>query len=154
MTLIRMLAFRPQHSTPALSSLTPRSAQSPTVDWAAMVAALDLDGPTRMLALHCTLAVRAPGHIRLQLDPRNASARTSGREEKLGQALSAYLGEKLRLEIEVGTATAETPAQAGERASAATLAAAQQALSGDSTAVALQEQFGATINVESVRPRK
>ncbi|MDE2220928.1 MAG: DNA polymerase III subunit gamma/tau, partial [Gammaproteobacteria bacterium] len=58
------------------------------------------------------------------------------------------------VEISVGTVAAETPAQAGERATQASLAAARAALAADPTVRALQERFGATINPDSVRARR
>jgi DNA polymerase-3 subunit gamma/tau len=171
MTLLRMLAFRPEAAGQgaALSGTVPPtvqaqpSAPAPAAgtaiaasvsDWSAMLAALDLDGPTRMLALNCTLAARQPGLIRLMLDARNAGARTRAREEKLAQALSRYLGEAVRIEIAVGEVAAETPAQAGERATQEALAAARAALAADPTVQALQQRFAATVNPDSVRARK
>jgi DNA polymerase III subunit gamma/tau len=171
MTLLRMLAFRPEAAAPGAAATrtvplpTPSQPSAPvppaaavTVaavsDWSAMLVALDLDGPTRMLALNCTLAARQPGLIRLTLDARNAGARTRAREEKLAQALSRFLGEAVRIEIAVGEVAAETPAQAGERATQETLSAARAALAADPTVQALQQRFAATVNPDSVRARK
>ena len=170
MTLIRMLAFRPEVARPEFvrptnmraaasvpSTGTPETsapAAAGTPEWSTMIGALDLDGPTRMLALNCTLSAREPGLIRLTLDARNAAARTRGREEKLAQALGKYLGESLRVEIAVGEVVVETPAQAGERSNSETLAAARAALAADPTVQALQQRFGASVNSDSVRPRK
>jgi len=123
------------------------------VGWSDMIAAIELDGPTRMLALNCALLGREPGLLRLRLDPRQAGARTRSREEKLTQALARFLGEALRLEIEVAESATETPAQSGERLGQQALAAAQAALQADPTVQALQERFGATLSPESVRLR-
>lgn len=168
MTLIRMLAFRPETTAPAAGATT-RSAPSPHVplvsaaagdqpmaegEWSNVLAGLDLDGPTRMLALNCVLVARTPGLLKLTLDPRNAGARTRAREEKLAQALSRHFGESLHLEIATGAAGAETPAQAGERANQEALQAARDAFSAEATVQALQQRFGATMNPDSVRPRK
>jgi DNA polymerase-3 subunit gamma/tau len=168
MTLIRMLAFRPE-ATAQAAAVTTRSAPSPSVprvssaggdkpmaegEWSNVLAGLDLDGPTRMLALNCVLVARTPGLLKLTLDPRNAGARTRAREEKLAQALSRHFGESLHLEIATGVAGAETPAQAGERASQEALQAARDAFSAEPTVQALQQRFGATMNPDSVRPRK
>jgi DNA polymerase-3 subunit gamma/tau len=177
MTLLRMLAFRPeaagqgaaatravpappttpsQPAAPAPAAIpnAAAAAAAPVSDWSTVLAALDLDGPTRMLALNCTLAASRPGLIRLTLDARNAGARTRAREDKLAQALSRHLGEPVRIEIEVGEVATETPAQAGERATQEALAAARAALATDPTAQALQQRFAATINPDSVRARK
>jgi DNA polymerase-3 subunit gamma/tau len=186
MTLIRMLAFRPDQAgqlrapaaapvaqsvpgapvagrdaaapaampaTASPASASPASAL-PLTDWGAMLAAIDLDGPTRMLATNCTLVGREPGLLRLTLDAHNTGARTRAREEKLAQALGRHLGEALRIEISAGAVAAETPAQAGERATQEALAAARAALAVDPTVRALQERFGATVNPDSVRTRR
>ena len=187
MTLIRMLAFRPDGAGQAAVPATPRTtaratapaaaaptASAPvappaaavppgtagagqalgTAEWNAVLAAIELDGPTRMLAQNCSWVGRDPGLIRLALDPRQAVAWTRGREEKLAQALSRHFGEPLRVDLEVAAAAAETPAQAGERASQEALAAARAALAAEPTVQALQQRFGATVNPDSVRPRK
>jgi len=193
MTLIRMLAFRPDvagtapATNPAASAPAPaaRSAASAPVaaaaasamgaadgastagdvgvagsagaaatgEWAELLAGLDLDGPTRMLALNCALLGREPGLLRLRLDARNAAAHTRGREDKLAQALARRLGEPVRIELTIGE-VAGTPAQAGERAGQAATAAARAAFGADPTVRALQERFGATINPDSVRARR
>jgi DNA polymerase III subunit gamma/tau len=168
MTLIRMLAFRPEGvgqlptagtREPAATGAAPQPAVAfgPTVaasEWSSVVAALDLDGPTRMLALNCALASRAPGLLRLMLDPRNAGARTRAREDKLAQALKRHYGESTHVEFVTGEVGAETPAQADERASQMTVATARAAFAAEPTVQALQQRFGATMNPESVRPRK
>jgi DNA polymerase III subunit gamma/tau len=165
MTLIRMLAFRPEGAAersvaPARAAVTPAAhasvpAPAAANEWSSVVAALDLDGPTRMLALNCALVARAPGVLRLTLDPHNAAARTRAREEKLSQALSRHYGEALHLEISTGAgASAETPAQTEERAGQEALGAARAAFGAEPTVRALQQRFGATVNPESVRPRK
>ena len=170
MTLIRMLAFRPESTGQGRSATKPpapapvaappaAAAAAATVtvaagEWSAIVPALDLDGPAKMLALNCALLAREPGLLRLTLDPHNAGARTRGREDKLAQALSKYLGESVRIEISLGGGTAETPAQSEERATQDTLAVARAALAAEPTVRALQERFGATVNPDSVRSRR
>src|SRR5258706_1997936 len=178
MTLIRMLAFRPEGPAQVLAGASPGGAQKPvgapataatpaatpaalpvpeapsSVEWSALVAALELDGPTRMLALNCALLARSAGLIRLTLDPRNAAAHTRAREQRLAQALSRLLGETVRVEIVTGGTVVQTPAQAEDRAAQEALAAARAALAADPTVQALQQRFGATVNSESVRPRK
>src|ERR1700676_1507717 len=57
-------------------------------DWAAIVAALELQGAPRELARNCALLGREGAILRLALDPRSASMRTRALEDKLAQALS------------------------------------------------------------------
>jgi DNA polymerase-3 subunit gamma/tau len=120
--------------------------------WPALVAQLEIDPPTRMLALHCALLAREGGLMRLALDPRQVSARTKAREDKLAQALARHLGEPVRLEIEARAASVETPAQASDRAGHEALAAARAQLQADPTVQTLQQRFGATIHPDSIRP--
>jgi DNA polymerase III subunit gamma/tau len=120
--------------------------------WPALVARLDIDPPTRMLALHCALLGREGAIMRLALDPRQVSARTKAREDKLAQALSKQLGEPVRLEIEARAAATETPAQAADRVGQEAIAAAHEQLLGDPVVQAIQQRFGATIHPDSVRP--
>jgi DNA polymerase-3 subunit gamma/tau len=99
------------------------------------------------------LTARVPGLLRLRLDQKQLAARTRSREEKLAQALSRHLGETLRLEIEVGDGSTETPAQSNERQAQEALATARKQLLAEPTVQALQERFGATMIPESVRMR-
>jgi DNA polymerase III subunit gamma/tau len=166
MTLIRMLAFRPEGAPQGVAAAVRAVPAPPTApvpgdngpvaasEWNRVLASLDLDGPTRMLALNCALVARAPGVLRLTLDPRNVGARTRAREEKLAQALSRHYGEAVHVEIVTGAPSTETPAQAEERAGQEALGAARIGFAAESTVQALQERFGATINPDSVRPRK
>jgi DNA polymerase-3 subunit gamma/tau len=180
MTLVRMLAFRPGSevqttaqgaSAPALTRATgegPGSAQlagegksgasadkvGASTDWHVILAALDLQAAARQLASHCVLLGRRGPVVRLALDPRKQVLHTQAQEEKLAQALSRYFGEPVRLEFEVTVASAETPAQAGQRASLDELDAARRALEGDPGARALRERFGATLVPDTVRPLK
>ena len=182
MTLIRMLAVRPdaagaqpapapaaraaQEAAPppavapatasdaAPSESAASEAPAATGDWAELLSTLDLDGPTRMLARNCALLAREPGLVRLRLDARNSASHTRAREDKLAQALARRFGAPVRVEISVGQVAAETPAQAGERAGQEAVAAARAAFGADPTVRALQDRFGATINPDSVRPRR
>ncbi|HTT02186.1 MAG TPA: DNA polymerase III subunit gamma/tau [Steroidobacteraceae bacterium] len=130
--------------------LTPAGSGS----WSEILNQLDLQGAARQLASHCVLLERRGGLVRLALDARNQLVRTRAQEDKLAQALSRYYGEPVRLELSVGELANETPAQAGQRASAAELEAARQALDTDATVRALKERFGATVLPETVRPLK
>jgi DNA polymerase-3 subunit gamma/tau len=141
---------------PAAPIAAPSADTGPVVvdaaGWPALVAQLEIDPPTRMLALHCALLGREGAVLRLALDPRQASARTKAREDKLAQALSRQLGQAVRIDIEVRAAAIETPAQASDRANQESIAAAHAQLAADPVVQAIQQRFGATIHPDSVRP--
>jgi DNA polymerase-3 subunit gamma/tau len=183
MTLLRMIAFRPAGESsgsrlPA-ADRAPRAAASAAAGsiaaagspvgaggaaegasapdagpWATIVNALELSGAARQLASHCVFVGRQGAVVRLALDARNQPVRTPAQEEKLAQALSRYYGEPVRLEFQVGSALAETPALLAQRLSEQELAAARRAFEADPGVQGLRERFGATVLPDSVRPVK
>ena len=122
--------------------------------WAAIVNALELSGAARQLASHCVLVGRQGPVVRLALDARNQPVRTPAQEEKLAQALSRYFGEPVRLEFQVLSAGAETPALLARRVSEQELAAARRAFDAEPGVQGLRERFGATVLPDTVRPVK
>jgi DNA polymerase-3 subunit gamma/tau len=182
MTLIRMHAFRPVDagtpppvqagggaaSKPAATrrttaeaaperpatGATPPASAATGEEWVQIIAQLEIGGPVRELARHCTLLERRAGFVRVALDPRTAAVRTRSREEQLAQALGRHLGETVRLEIEVREPPADTPAQAGEREAHSALAGARAVLESDPTVAAMRERFGATLHPESIRAKR
>jgi len=134
----------PQAAAPA------RAAQ----DWAAIISALELQGAARQLAAHCVLVGREGAVVRLALDPRSKHMRTAAVEEKLAQALARHYGEPIRLELTTAIALAETPAQAGERATQEEAEAARRAFEADPGVQGFRERFGATPLPETIRPLK
>jgi DNA polymerase-3 subunit gamma/tau len=132
-------------------ALDPSSAAQ---DWAAILSALDLQGAARQLAAHCVLVGREGAVVRLALDPRSKFMRTAAVEEKLAQALARHYGEPIRLEFTTVIGQAETPAQAGERATQEEAEAARRAFESDPGVQGFRERFGATPLPETIRPIK
>jgi DNA polymerase-3 subunit gamma/tau len=129
MTLLRMLAFRPQGAPPAVqapassrtaaargvvgAAVATRAAPAAPVapvapvaparavahDWDSIVAALGLQGTARHFATNCVLLERKGGVVRLRLDPAGESFRRPQIETRLAEALTQYFGEPIRLEI-------------------------------------------------------
>jgi DNA polymerase-3 subunit gamma/tau len=124
-------------------------------NWAVVVAALGLGGPSRQLAAHCAFVRRDGATIHLVLDPRGQHLRTAALTEKLATALGRYLGSAVRLEIDVaGLDPPDTPAAADERAATAEIERARDSIDSDPTVRALKQRFGATVSGDSVRPRR
>jgi DNA polymerase-3 subunit gamma/tau len=114
---------------------------------------LGLSGIARQLAANCAFADRQGGQIRLLLDARSQSIRTPGNEQKLAAALARYVGEPVRMLIELAESVVPaTPARERDRQSDERLASARAALETDPNIQALRAQMGATIFPESVRP--
>jgi DNA polymerase-3 subunit gamma/tau len=113
---------------------------------------LPLQGVVRALANNCALMRREANVLHLALAPAHASLRNARVEERLQEALSVHLGEKIKLAFTVTQPTTETPAVLQERISQDRLRAAQEAIAQDSHVKTLQEMFGARVVTESIRP--
>ncbi len=169
MVLLRMLAFRPAEATDApartpraatgAATPAPKSADDPASrtdpagdSWRAMIAALDVQGAARQLAINCTLAAREQNQLRLLLDPRGAHFRTRQTEETLAGALSRILGTPVQLQIELAPEATQTPARELAQAAEERLQAARVELESDPTVRALKERLGATLLTDSIKP--
>jgi len=172
MSLLRMLAFRPD-SAGAGAGAGPPAAQSarstagaaarsaaPAVrpasvdaaNWGAVVEAAGLTGMARQFALNCTPAAFDNRVLRLQFDPAAAHHRTPQNEEKLLQGLSGYLGPDIRVIFEATGAEVLTPARQRAQAEQDRIARAAAAFDEDSAVKGLRERFGAEIDTASVKP--
>ena len=180
MTLLRMLAFRPEvaggtaaggparragaaaqpgNATAAGSAAAPRvtqpaAADAGAPDWRSLIDELRLTGVARELAANCVWLGRQGDTIRLRLDRRSEALCTAAAEERLGQALGRHLGTGVRLVIEreEGAAEPDTPARQRARDSEAQLEAARVALEADPTVRALRERFSANVQPDTVKP--
>ena len=177
MTLLRMLAFNvadPARAAPpaptavkSASSLPPAAATasakpqamatSPAAapvdnDWPQMVARMNLQGMVKQLASHCALLGRTGNKMQLVLDADGEHFRTPALEDKLTQALGAYLGTPVRLEIEIGSAAMSTPARQLKAAADDRLQNARVSIENDPNVQAMRDIFGATVQPESIRP--
>ncbi len=178
MTLLRMHAFRPDAGAPPASAAPPsaasgreapgRSASPPARRpasaaapreaaagdaWHARVAGLQLGGMARQLANHCTLVREEADAVVLRLDPASEQLRTERTEGALQKALGEAAGHPVRLSIEVGAVTVETPAAREARESDERQQAAEQSIASDPHVQALRDAFGAEVEPGSVRPR-
>ncbi len=73
-------------------------------------------------------------------------------EHRLVLALQEYLGREVKLKILVEQPESETPAQQQARSKAERQREAEHSMSDDPMVRAAQEQFGATLITESVKP--
>jgi DNA polymerase-3 subunit gamma/tau len=173
MILLRMLAFslaegaQTQASSPvppARVSAAPATVQSAspakpaavtapaTSDWSAIVAQMNLQGMVKELAAHTTLAGKQGNKVQLVLDADGEHFRRPQLEEKLAQALSAYFGEPVRLELSVADRALDTLARQQKAAADDRVQQAKAAIESDPNVRAMRDMFGATVQPDSVRP--
>ncbi|HEY0746484.1 MAG TPA: DNA polymerase III subunit gamma/tau [Steroidobacteraceae bacterium] len=179
MTLLRMLAFRPDSaaqsakagrpSTPAVAASLPRTATATAApaasapasarllgidpgSWPAVVEAASLSGMVRQLALNCVPGRFEGNLLVLKLDEAAADRRTRLIEEKLVQGLSKYLGREIRVVFETVESGLNSPARQRLQAEQERLARAADAFESDPAVKGLRERFGADVDAGSIKP--
>jgi DNA polymerase III subunit gamma/tau len=181
MTLLRMLAFRPESaaqpvkagrattvaaptdpasvsasaaasSAPGASALEARLTSIDAVNWPAVVEAAGLSGMVRQLALNCVPARFENNLLILKLDQAAADRRTRPIEEKLVQGLSKYLGREIRVTFETADSALNSPARQRVQAEQDRVARAASAFESDPAVKGLRERFGADVDASSVKP--
>jgi DNA polymerase-3 subunit gamma/tau len=150
-------AVPPPTATATATAAAPAEASRPRADesdWAALVAALGLQGSARHLAQHCVFVERKNGVVRLQLHPAGESFRRGPIEQRVAEALSQHYGEAIRLEIVAAEVPDEilTPARRDALATADRQRAAEQSIDSDPAVRAMREVFGATVKPGSIKP--
>jgi DNA polymerase III subunit gamma/tau len=121
-------------------------------DWPAMVAQMNLQGMVKELAAHSTFVGRQGNKVQLVLDADGEHFRRPQLEEKLAQALSAYFGEPVRLELSVADRALDTLARQQKAAADDRVQQARAAIENDPNVRAMRDMFGATVTPDSVRP--
>jgi DNA polymerase-3 subunit gamma/tau len=166
MTLLRMLAFRPEHADvsagvgKAAAPPPPRDAKrgkgaSPQMpfdgDWPALVRQLPVGGAAGEVARNSALARYAAGAIELVVPKSMAHLAERNYQEKLKAVLEQHFGSALVLKVVAGNANGETAAglEAGERA--ARHADAARAVQGDKFVQDLVDTFDAKVVGSSIK---
>ncbi|WP_018607071.1 DNA polymerase III subunit gamma/tau [Uliginosibacterium gangwonense] len=151
-------AVVPTTAAPVAEAVASRGALQPgsqaTVsDWQATIEHAQVGGMVRELAQHCEL-LAYDGHIlRLRLPPEHRHLMAlAGNHQKLQEALRAILGEALRVNVEVGELSSQTPAQRNDEIRQQRHAEAVASLESDPFVQELVERFDATLVESSVKP--
>ena len=113
--------------------------------WHEVVARLPLTGVARMIAEHSELLSDDGRVWRLRLDAAHDTLLSDAPVAAIERAL-AQDGRQVRVEVEVGEVTRETPAQRFQRLRAERQQAAEETLATDTTVRSLLEEFGGRID--------
>jgi DNA polymerase-3 subunit gamma/tau len=183
MALLRMLAFAPaplaevKSTAPRAASLVAQpglrsSAPAPTRatagvaapapagavarspfdgDWPALVARLKVSGLVKELANRSELVSHDGDAMKLRVPLKTLL--DAGTLDKLKAAVSQALGRSIRLNAEVGTTAGPTAAGIAERAQAERQRQAEEAIYGDPFVRELIDNFGASVDPSSIRPK-
>ena len=130
-------------------------------DWQQMLGQLGVSGAAHQLGANCSWVGREGNVVRLRLDKRSEALRTPSTEERLAQAVAKYLGSAVQLVIERDEADvidpvvrADTPARRDALGREQEIAQARAALDADPAIRALKEQFGASLQTNTVKPAR
>ncbi|HWK72971.1 MAG TPA: DNA polymerase III subunit gamma/tau [Povalibacter sp.] len=134
------------------SAAAPKQSAAPASEWLAIVQQLNLTGPASQLAVHSVLIAKEGNRIRLALDSEAEPYRRPALEERLTQALSAYFGETIVVEMSLAAQAANTPARQQKAAADDRLQGARTAIDNDPNIRAMRDVFGATVQPDSIRP--
>ena len=119
MTLLRMLAFRPEGGEKrALAASKQKSVSSQNAgDWPQLVQQLSLAGAARELARHAELQGRDEGRFDLVVPKSKAYLAERNYQDKLKAALESHFGTTVTLKVSLGETSGASAAaiEAGER---------------------------------------
>jgi DNA polymerase-3 subunit gamma/tau len=118
MTVLRMLAFRPETpGTPERVEAAAKKPPAPAGDWPQLVQSLQVTGAARELARNAELQRRENGVFDLVVPRAKSYLAERSYVEKLKAALDQHLGSPVRVNVSVGEIAGATAAlrEAGER---------------------------------------
>jgi DNA polymerase-3 subunit gamma/tau len=119
-------------------------------NWADMIAAMKINGPTRELANNCVLETIDDNVCTLLVDP--AYIRGARAEETLRKALQAYRGSPLKLVINTKKTAIDTPAVQLAKEREDKQQAAMDAINSDESIQALKDHFDARVLPGTIEP--
>ncbi len=150
----------PDHASVPVATSQPEPQSAPKAtgsasdleDWCVAVSNLELGGISRQLAENCQYRDWDGTTLTLTLDPAHQHMRVDSSEQRLVKALQEFLGADVKLKILVERPDVATPAQQQAQARAERQQEAEQAMADDPLVRAAQEQFGAHLIADSVKP--
>ncbi len=123
-----------------------------TGNWQSIIDEMALVGLVKELAGHCVLKEHSKDKVHLVLSPDKEHLLNQTQKDRLSNALEMRFGKGTQLKISVEEPEAETPAQKTAREQREKQQAAEAALKDDDNVRAMEEMFGATLDVKSIRP--
>lgn len=120
--------------------------------WNTLVTSLALDGMVRNLAHHAVLTQRDGKHWTLTLDPGHQVIPNDERVDTLQRLIADALNEVVQLRFISQQGNEGTPAQREEAARLKKLEYTRETISKDPIVRALERDFGARLDIESIQP--
>ena len=170
MTLLRMLAFKPEKEMArqvAVAQPIEKSANAKPVqaivatskvemvgkpDWTVLLAQLNVQSMALQLAKNCVLENLSEDAITLRLAHELKHSQTKMASDRLQQALSEYFAKPIKLNIVLGKAEAATPAVIEQNAKQLQQQQANDAITQDNFVIEAQRELGANLVADSIKP--
>lgn len=121
-------------------------------EWLELFPKLGLSGMTGSIAANCTLIAVEGDKWLLHLDPGHSALFNATQQRRLNDALNAYHGREMQLDIELIKPEQETPAQAAARKRANRQREAEASIHNDPLVQQLISQFAASVRAGSIEP--
>ncbi len=147
------LADDPSEVSPGLPASL-QEAPGDLHDWDSIVAAAQLGGIAKQLAVNCLLQEVRGETVRLLLDSAQENLNTERPKQRLAEALGEHFSFPVRLEIRLGRPDRETAAQRDQRLAMERQRRAELAIEQDPHVRAMRESLGARVLPNSIRPGK
>ena len=141
-------AAKPETPKPVTEDVKAVAWEEP--DWKELVVSLGLSGAVRLLASNCAYLRREGNTVYLGLDPRSQAMLTNQRKDVIASKLGEYFGERLNVDIAMGSETEETPLQQESRMADERLEEARQSLEADPNVQKLKDMFGAELKTDTI----
>jgi DNA polymerase-3 subunit gamma/tau len=160
MTVLRMLAFRPEGGKQELAvpqnaekkgEKTSASSQAGTGDWAELVERLAVTGAARELARNAELRSRENGTFDLVVPKAKAFLTDRNHQEKLKSALEQHLGGRVTVKVSVGDTAGASVAAIASSEREARQVEAVRSVKGDGFVQDLVNMFDAKVVDATIR---
>ncbi len=126
--------------------------QAAVGDWNKLLQEVEIFGPARHLAEHCELRAATDSHLELVLATSKEQFNTPQLRLRLASALGKHLGRRLEITITPGEPHGQTPADIRLAGEDKRMREAREAIESDATVQAIQKEFGAVIEPDSIEP--
>lgn len=165
MTMLRMLAFKPQNAqreapkkniVEAMPTATPMPAAQSSValqqhyNWREILPKLELTGLAHALASNCTLINVAENKVHLALAQAHQPMLNSKLKTRLAEALSRYFEKPIQLDIAISNEELITPVKQHLQEKEQRLAQATETIMSDERVQKLIEIYDATVEVSLI----
>jgi DNA polymerase-3 subunit gamma/tau len=119
-----------------------------------MIDSMQLTARIRQLAIHATISSESTDdHLILKLDQATRHLNTDAAHQQLGLRISEFLSRQVKVSLDIVEETVADPYQIQSQINDKRLEYAKSVIKEDSTVIALQHTFQATIDESSIMPR-